>query len=99
MDILEGEKCGHCGVPAWHAYSDDNSITFKRKEIKCEACAFEAIESKDEKLDPGVRKVVYAVPEEGFDHLPGRMDYYERMHRKLALEAMKAAEKKEASDE
>ena len=96
VDIIESERCGHCGVPAWHAYSDDNTITFKRKEIKCEACAFEAQESKDEKLEPGVRKVVYAVPEEGFERLPGRMDYYERQHKKLVKEAEKAAAKNNA---
>lgn len=90
MDTLDGEKCGHCGVPAWHAYSDDNTIEFKRKEIKCEACAHEGRESKDEKLDPGVRMVVYAVPEEGFE-LPTRQDFYQRLHAKAELEAIKAA--------
>ena len=88
---LEDEKCGHCGVPAWHAYSDDNTITFKRKEIKCESCAEEARQSKDEKLDPGVRMVMYAAPEEGFENLPGRMDFFERQHAKAVIAAQKAA--------
>lgn len=93
VDTLESEKCGHCGVPAWHAFSDDNTIAFKRKEVKCEACAYEGRESKDEKLDPGVRMVVYAVPEEGFEALPGRSDYYKREHAKAQIAAEKAAKK------
>ena len=80
-------------MPAWHAYSDDNTITFERKEVKCEACAFEAADSKDEKLEPGVRKVIHAVPEEGFEKLPGRSDWYERQFRKMVLQAEKDAEK------
>jgi hypothetical protein len=88
VDTLESEKCGHCGVPSWHAFSDDNTIAFKRKEIKCEACAEEARQSKDEKLDPGVRMVIHAVPEEGCETLPGRSDFYRRMEAK----ALKAAE-------
>lgn len=91
VDTLESEKCPHCGVPAWHAYAEDNSIMFKRKEVKCEACAHEGRESKDEKLDPGVRMVVYAVPEPGFE-LPGRREFYEREHAK----ALKAAEREAA---
>lgn len=94
VDILDGEKCGHCGVPAWHAFSDDNTIAFKRKEVKCEACAYEGRESKDEKLDPGVRMVVYAVPEEGFDELPGRADFYQRQQAKAKIEAEREAAKK-----
>lgn len=95
VDALESEKCPHCGVPAWHAYSDDNSIEFKRKEIKCEACAHEGRESKDEKLDPGVRMVVYAAPEPGFE-LPTRQDFYARQHAKAVLEAEKAAREQAA---
>lgn len=90
VSTLESEKCGHCNVPAWHAFSSDNAVTFKRKEIKCEACAFEAEQSKDEKLPPGVRMVLYAVPEEGFE-LPSRTDYYQHLFAKARLEAEKAA--------
>jgi hypothetical protein len=98
VETLEGEKCGHCGVPAWHAYSDDNTIAFKRREIRCEACAHEGRESKDEKLEPGVRKIVYAVPEEGFEEqgLPSRRDFYERLHRKAELEAERLAKEQAA---
>lgn len=85
-------------MPAWHAFSDDNTIEFKRKEVKCEACAHEARESKDEKLEPGVRMVVYAAPEEGFD-LPTRTDYYERMHLKAIKAAENAAKKQNAVQE
>lgn len=97
VDALESEKCPHCGVPAWHAYSDDNTIAFKRKEVTCHACAHEARESKDEKLEPGVRMVVYPVPEEGFEEqgLPGRSDWYEREHAKLLYAAEQARKKLE----
>lgn len=93
VDALESEKCPHCGVPAWHAYSDDNTIAFKRKEVKCEACAHEGRESKDEKLEPGVRMVVYAAPEEGFEEqgLPGRSDFYKRLELKAQAEAERLA--------
>jgi hypothetical protein len=92
VEALDSEKCGHCGVPAWWAYSEDNAITYKRKEIKCEACAHEARESKDEKLDPGVRMVVYAVPEAGFE-LPTRADFYTHLAAKAEKEAEREAAK------
>lgn len=97
VDALESEKCPHCGVPAWHAYSEDNTIAFKRKEIKCEACAHEARESKDEKLGDGVRMVVYAVPEDGFE-LPTREDFFKKLAAKAELEAEREAAKKASTE-
>lgn len=82
--ILTEEKCPKCGVPIWHAYSEDSSIAFKLREINCYSCAHKDTESKDSEDQPGVTKIVYPVLEEGFDKLPGRSDFYEREHRKHA---------------
>lgn len=84
VHVLTEEKCPKCGVPIWHAYSEDTSIAFKLRDISCYACAHKEDETKDEKEEPGVTKVVYPVPEEGFDKLPSRGDFYEREHRKHA---------------
>lgn len=75
--LLE-EKCPQCGVPIWYAFSTDNSIGFKLKDITCFSCEFKEMETKDKEKEPGVSQVVYAIPEDGFDDLPSRKEYYER---------------------
>lgn len=83
--ILEEERCGKCGVAAWHAYSTDNSIAFHDEEITCHSCAHKENSEKDKKLDPGTNIVVKPIPEEGFEELPGRTDFYERLAAEQAL--------------
>lgn len=96
VHVLTEEKCPKCGVPIWHAYSEDSAVAFKLREVDCYACAHKETEeeqSKD-KAKPGQSKLVYPVPEEGFEKLPSRGDFYEREHHKhvKALEAkIKAA--------
>lgn len=77
--VLERERCQRCGVAAWHAYSTDNSITFHDEEVTCYGCAHKEKVEKDKTLDPGTSVVVQPVPEEGFDKLPGRNEFFERL--------------------
>lgn len=71
------EKCPHCGVPIWWAFSSNPDIGFKLKTIKCEACVYKA-EHEPEKKDPGESHLVYAVPDDEEGELPPRSDYFER---------------------
>lgn len=87
VKTIMDEKCPACGVPIWYAFSSNESIGFKLKHIKCEACTFKAEnepESKDKK--PGESHVVYAVPVDGFEELPPRSDYLERAARQHMAE-------------
>lgn len=73
------EKCPQCGVPIWFAFSSNNTIAFKLKTISCYACAHKENEGpKHEDKKPGESHVVYAVPEDGYEELPPRRDYFER---------------------
>lgn len=89
---LERERCTKCGVAAWHAYSTDNSIAFHDEEITCYGCAHREETEKDKELDPGTSIVVSPVPEEGFDKLPNRADFYERLAAEQAAKNEAAAE-------
>ena len=91
FETLESEKCGKCGVPAWHAFSEDNRIAFAMDEHECHSCAHK--DKEDEKVKkekPGVTRFVKAVPEEGFDELPTRQDFQEDMLKKHLKESAKA---------
>ena len=95
FETLEAEKCGKCGVPAWHAFSEDNSLTFAMDEHTCHSCAYKEVEDeKVKKEKPGVTRFVKAVPEEGFE-LPSRSDFQEQMLAK----ALKEATKKESTSD
>lgn len=90
FETLEAEKCGKCGVPAWWAFSEDNSIAFAMDEHTCHSCAHK--EKEDEKVKkekPGVTRFVKAVPEEGFDELPSRKSFQESMLAKALKESKK----------
>lgn len=96
FETLEAEKCGKCGVPAWHAFSEDNSIAFAMDEHKCHSCEHKEKEDKKVKEEkPGVTRFVKAVPEEGFTELPSRASFQESMIAK----AMKEQAKKESKSE
>lgn len=82
----ESEKCGKCGVPAWYAFSEDNSLAFAMDEHTCHSCAYKEVEDKKVKEErPGVTRFVKAVPEEGFE-LPTRRDFQEQMLAKALKE-------------
>ena len=89
FEVLDSEKCGKCGVPAWHAFSEDSSIAFAMAEHVCYAC--EHKEKEDEKVKkekPGVTRYVKAVPEEGFEELPTRAEFQKQMLAKAAKESV-----------
>ena len=89
-ETLDAEKCGKCGVPAWHAFSEDNRIAFAMDEHTCHSCAHkEAEDEKVKKEKPGVTRFVKAVPEEGFEELPSRSEFQEQMLAKALKEATK----------
>jgi hypothetical protein len=93
FETLESEKCGKCGVPAWHAFSEDATIAFEMDEHECHACAHkDKADEKVKKEKPGVTRFVKAVPEDGFDELPSRGDFQEQMLAK----ALKATKKENA---
>lgn len=82
FESLEAEKCGKCGVPAWHAFSENNTIEFAMDEHECHACAHKDKEDKKVKEEkPGITRYVKAVPVEGFE-LPTRKDFQAEMLKK-----------------
>ena len=92
FETLESEKCGKCGVPAWWAFSEDNTIAFAMDEHKCEACAFkEQADKKVKEEKPGITRFVKAVPDEGFDKLPTRRDFQMQAVAKALKERAKQA--------
>lgn len=87
VKTLLDEKCPHCGVPIWYAFSTNPDIGFKLKTVKCEACVYKADnepEAKDK--GPGESHIVYAVPDDPDGELPPRSDYYERERKKHLAE-------------
>lgn len=95
FETVEQEKCPKCGVPIWHAYSENNAIGFEHDHIDCQSCLFdEQNTSKSEKKKPGRTKYVKAVPEEGCE-LPSRQDFQKEM---LAKQA-KLKEKQSGTDD
>jgi hypothetical protein len=93
--ILDDEKCQKCGVEAWHAYSTDNTIAFEAEDITCQACAHkeQIEEAEGDKKQRGTTKVVRAVPEEGFDELPDRNAFFERMAKEAEIEIQRKNKK------
>lgn len=92
-ESLEAEKCGKCGVPAWWAFSENNTIEFAMDEHKCEACAHkDAADKKVKEEKPGITRFVKAVPMEGME-LPTRADFQAEILKK----ALKEAEKEKTS--
>jgi hypothetical protein len=90
FESLEAEKCGKCGVPAWHAFSEDNTIEFAMDEHKCHACEFkEKADEKVKKEKPGITRFVKAVPVEGIEELPSRADFQRDMIAKAIKEQAK----------
>jgi len=93
FETLESEKCGKCGVPAWYAFSENNTIAFDMDEHKCHACEHkEKADKKVKEEKPGVTRFVKAVPEQGIDSLPTRRDFQKEMLEK-ALEQQEKEEK------
>lgn len=89
-ETIDAEKCGKCGVPAWWAFSEDNSVAFVMDEHTCHSCEYkEKADKKVKEEKPGVTRFVKAVPEEGFDALPTRTDFQEDMLKKALKEASK----------
>lgn len=92
VDILDQEKCGKCGTPAWWAFSEDNNIQFEVDEHKCEACAFldeHESKQKDDDKKFGVTetvKVVHVDWEFGDKDakLPTRSDWYAELAKKAS---------------
>jgi predicted nucleic-acid-binding Zn-ribbon protein len=91
-ETLESEKCPKCGVPAWHAYSENNAIAFEHDHIDCQSCAYDEMNSKGKKKRPGRTEYVKAIPEEGCE-LPDRKDFQQEMLAK----ALKQKEKSEST--
>ncbi len=89
-ETIDSEKCGKCGVPAWHAFSEDSSVAFAMDEHTCHSCEFkEKADKKVKEEKPGVTRFVKAVPDEGFENLPTRRQFQESMIAKAIREASK----------
>lgn len=91
VHILDKEKCGKCGTPAWLAFSENPYILFEMEEIKCEACAVadQDNEKQKDKTSHGVTRIPKAVHADWeFEKdgekspLPGRRDWYEELANK-----------------
>lgn len=81
VKTLMEEKCPQCGVPIWWAFSSSSAIAYQLKTITCHACEHKEVGpdgGKKPERKPGESQIVYAVPEDGFEALPSRSDYYER---------------------
>lgn len=94
-EMVEAEKCGKCGVPAYWAYSEDSSITFELEDVECYSCGFQEAAEAKKKSKPGVRTVVRAIPEDGFDSLPDRSAFVQRQMEKAAKAKDKASDTSE----
>lgn len=89
------EKCGHCGVPVWYAFSEDPSVGFTEDMQKCEACTFQEDQKKDREDRPGERYTVRAVPEIGYEELPTRAAFHEQMHKKAVEKSQRELKQRE----
>lgn len=95
VKTLKEEKCPSCGVPIWHAFSEDSAIAFKEDEQICYGCQHQEEQRKGRTDKPGERYIARAVPEVGYDTLPTRADFYERMHKKAIRTAEREAEERQ----
>jgi hypothetical protein len=87
VQTLMEEKCPRCGVPIWYAFSTNSAIGFKLKTVTCYGCQHKDEHEPDHKdRKAGESHVVYAVPEDGFEELPPRSDYFVRAAREHQLE-------------
>lgn len=88
--MLSNERCKKCGTEAWHAYTENNEITYIIDKHTCHSCAhLEAHEDKKsdkDKKEFGVTEMVKAVhvdtelAEPVYDTpLPGRADWLKDM--------------------
>ena len=91
---LEEEKCPRCGLPIWHAYSEDNRFTFECEDITCYSCMAkeeeeEAEREKNKGGTKGTTKMVRLVPEQGFEDVPApsRAEFYEAAFAKAQAKA------------
>lgn len=82
MQILEEEKCPQCGVPTWHAFSENAEIEFEIEHIDCFSCAAkEEADKKEKKKTPGRTTHARPVHIDGED-LPTRADFYQELYEK-----------------
>lgn len=84
MTIIDEEKCPKCGIPAWWAFSTDNSIEFEIHERTCYACAHKETHEADQaknKIKPKAGTTTFVTAKSVFDdgELPTRRDFYEAM--------------------
>lgn len=94
MEILDDEKCPKCGLPAWHAYSENNAIGFELDHITCHSCEFKELEEKKNKDEdhPGRTVFVKAYSEVEGEPLPGRRDFQEEVIRKAEKKLLSKTE-------
>jgi hypothetical protein len=97
VQVLTEEKCPSCGVPLWHAYSEDSAVGFTEDLHVCYACKHSDEAGKDRKPRAGERYTVRAVPAEGYEDLPGRSDFYEAKLRKALLKAEREKQKQDTA--
>jgi hypothetical protein len=82
---IEDEKCPKCGVPIWHAYSEDNIIEFELDHIDCYACAHkDEAEEKEKKKTPGRTTFVKAKSALEDEPLPTREDFWRELAEKAS---------------
>jgi hypothetical protein len=96
VQVLTEEKCPSCGVPLWHAYSEDAAVGFTEDLHVCYSCKHADEKGQDRKPRPGERYTVRAVPAEGYEELPSRSEFYAAKLRKAALKAAREKEKQMA---
>lgn len=85
-DKLHRETCKGCGLPAWHAFTEDATVIYELDKHKCNSCAF-LEQEKDKKSDKdkkefGTTEMVKAVHSDTQlvvpvhdTPLPGRADW------------------------
>jgi hypothetical protein len=95
VQVLTEEKCPKCGVPIWHAFSEDSDVDFKEDLQKCYSCAHQEDAKKDRKDSPGESYTVRAVPAEGAEKLPTRGDFYEAQHKKAVARMQRELEQRQ----
>lgn len=89
-ETIESEKCPKCGVPVWHAYSENNVIEFEHDHIDCQSCMWDEQNTHaKERKKPGRTKYVKPVPVEGCE-LPTRADFQKEMLEKAEKAKAKA---------
>ena len=94
VHVLTEEKCPSCGVPIWHAYSEDSAVDFTEDLHVCYSCKHSEEAAKDRKKRSGERHTVRPVPAEGHQELPTRGEFYEQRMQKAIRKAEIEAEKK-----